>query len=221
MMSKWLKIINIILISGCLLVTQGKAQQLEGDSWATVKSTKKGVLWVAYANNAPFMYKEVGKSGVVAGVEYDLLKAFTSFLKEKYQVDLQLQWKYFETFKDCYNAAKNAKNGVLGASGISITDQRKNEVSFSPAYMPDIEILISSKNIPLFSQVKDFTQALPQLKAITVKNTTYEQNFKDLQRTVFPNLRYTYVDNSSVLLDSCIHSKNYWGICLCRLIYWQ
>jgi serine phosphatase RsbU (regulator of sigma subunit)/ABC-type amino acid transport substrate-binding protein len=211
MMSKWLKIINIILISGCLLTTQGKAQQLKGDSWATVKSTKKGVLWVAYANNAPFMYKEAGKSGVVAGVEYDLLKAFASFLKEKYQVDLQLRWKYFEAFKDCYNAAKNAKNGVLGASGISITDQRKNEVSFSPAYMPDIEILISSKNIPLFSQVKDFTQALPQLKAITVKNTTYEQNFKDLQRTVFPNLKYTYVDNSSVLLDSCIHSKSYWG----------
>lgn len=211
MMSKWLKTVYIIFISCCVLVTQGKTQQLEGDSWATVKSTKKGMLWVAYANNAPFMYRDIGKPGVVAGVEYDLLKAFVSFLKDKHQVDLQLRWKYFEAFKDCYNTAKNAKHGVLGASGISITDKRKNEVFFSPAYMPDIEILISSKNIPLFSQVKDFTQALPQLKAITVKNTTYEQNFKDLQRTVFPKLKYVYVANSSLLLDSCIHRDNYWG----------
>lgn len=210
-MHRRLKILWIVLGILCGQYAMVLGQTLKGSSWQQVKTAKKGKIIVVFANHEPFIYLKDRKNGPVIGVEHDLIQAFVSFLKSKYQVDLTVEWKWFRSFNDCYIAAKNATQGVIGSAGISITDERKKEMQFSPAYMPDIEIVVSSQNVPLYNQISDFANAIPDLRAITVKNTTYEKNFKSLKNKIFPNLKYTYVSDGKTLLDSCVVYDNYWG----------
>ena len=201
----------IYVFAGILfLFQQGYSQQFTGDSWSKVKAAKKGKVWVIYANNTPFIYQK-NNTGEIAGLEYDLIKEFANFLNTKYQIALDIEWKKQQYFKDCLLSVKNGIGGVFGASGISITESRKKDFGFSPAYLPDIELIVSSQNVPLFTKTADFGKNIANLKAITVKNTTYEENFKDLKNKFFPNLQYRYVPTSDALLDSCTNQEGYWG----------
>ena len=201
----------IYVFAGILFLFQhGYSQQFTGDSWSKVKANKKGKIWVIYANNTPFIYQK-NNTGAIAGLEHDLIKEFTKFLKIKYQVTLDIAWKKELYFKDCLLNVKNGVGGVMGASGISITKSRKKEFGFSPAYLPDIELIVSSQNVPLFTKTTEFGKNIANLKAITVKNTTYEENFKDLKSKFFPSLKYSYVPTSDALLNSCIKGEGYWG----------
>ncbi|OJJ21296.1 hypothetical protein BKI52_12090 [marine bacterium AO1-C] len=201
----------IYFLAGILFLFQcAYGQQVIGDSWSKVKTDKKGNIKVIYANNTPFIYQK-NNTGAIAGLEFDLITEFASFLKAKYQVSLDIEWKREQYFKDCLENVKNGQGGVFGVSGISITEPRKKEFGFSPAYLPDIELIVSSQNVPLFTKTAEFGKNIANLKAITVKNTTYEENFKDLKNKFFPNLKYSFVPTSDALLDSCIKQDNYWG----------
>ncbi|WP_299455982.1 SpoIIE family protein phosphatase [uncultured Microscilla sp.] len=206
-MTKWLQILLFILVI-TFSVHWVKAQTPTTDRWKKVKADKKGTLWVIYTNNEPFIKAEL--QGQPTGLEPDIIRAFVRFIKSHYQIDLQLRWKKFKQFKDCYKAIKQMEAGVIACAGFSITDQRKRELQFSKAYMPDIEILISSHNVPVFEDIASFNKYLPQLKVITIRNTTFEQNLKDLIKTrAFTNLTYSYIPNGEVMRDSCVNKNNF------------
>lgn len=197
------QLLIFLLIGHCLYAQTSKPQ-----TWQEVKAAKKGELWVVYTNNAPFIAKN--EKGLIRGVEYDILTAFTAFMKSYYKIDLRLHWKRADNFKQCYNTTKNSTGGIISGAGFSITDARKKEVQFSPAYMPDIEILVSSQDVPLFGQISDFTRAAPKLKTIIIPNTTIEEDVEELKSKLLLKLNYTYVANGKALRDSCALGSNFW-----------
>lgn len=201
----------ICLIVGILLSFQSVAAQgLTGETWADVKKNKQGKIFALHVNNAPFVYKNPDSEGA-EGLEPDLLIEFSKFLQKKYGISLEIEWKKIPSFRQMLKATRMSKHGVFGMAGISITDERKKVYGFSPAYMPDIEIIISSQNVPLFSEISSFKDKIPSLKAITVKNTTYEANLKDLKKKFFPDLVYEFVADGSSVMDSCVQRNNLWG----------
>jgi signal transduction histidine kinase len=62
--------------------------------------------------------------------------------------------------------------------------------------MPDISILISSKNIPIVKNVDEFDKVFSKLKAITVKGTTYDEDLQSLkqERDIDFDIKYIPVD---------------------------
>lgn len=206
-MNKWLQILSFTLV--WVLVGQwATAQVPKTATWAEVNANKKGILWVIYTNNAPFIKTET--QGKPTGLEPDIVRAFVKFVKTYYQVDLKLRWKKHKQFRDCYAAIKTMKDGAIACAGFSITESRKKVLQFSPAYMPDIEILITSRNVPVFNNITAFAQMIPKLKAITIRNTTFEQNFKDLIKTkALPKLSYKYIRTGKAIRDSCVNKDDF------------
>jgi signal transduction histidine kinase len=166
-------VVAIVAVLTFLTFSHGSKGQ--GDpSWTQVSEQKKGTITAYWYESKPFMYRD--PRGKMAGIEFDLLEGFRKFLKQRRNIDLTINYTEGQSFRDTYTSIRDRHADVtLGVSAFSITDKREKEVDFTPAYMSDISVLITSDNIPILTSKAEFNLLLPKLTAITIEGTTYEQ----------------------------------------------
>lgn len=145
------------------------------------------------------------------GLERELMDDFKLFLKDRYQVDLSLVWKEDRAFEQIFPTIQQHQNGVFGCSAISITEERKQKVDFSPPYMADISVLITSKKIPLLSSEQDFDNIDQQLTAITIKGTTYESDLLALKKERGAEFAIQHIPSSENILRTISDKNNGFG----------
>ena len=184
-----MKALKIIFLLVCFTQLSW-GQSRHKNAWENVKKNGAGEISIYWHESRPFIWKE---GDILKGIEYDLILEFKNFIKEKHDIELTINWIEASSFSDTYQSVKNTTiPGVFGASAFSITDDRKSEVNFSPPYMLDISVLISSKNVPVLKEEDQLDKILSGLTAITIKGTTYEDDLLALknERNVQFDLKY-------------------------------
>ena len=176
------------------------------ESWSDVQLKKTGTITVFYYNSDNFISDA---SGEIKGIEYDLFMEFQKYIRSK-GIDLTIAFKKSDSFFGLYEEIKHGANGEFGACSFSITDQRKQEVAFSPKYMPDIEVLINSSNVPIAKNQAEFNAIFSQLTALNVPNTTYEEDLKKL-RDINLNFTIENVTQSSIIKDRILSEPDLFG----------
>ncbi len=152
------------------------------DSWEEVIKHGKGSITILWCEIEPFIYH---REGQLIGVEYELMEAFPQFLKAKYNVDVTIIWKEVKEFERIYPEIKASHQpGLFATSYYSITTERQRELRFSPPYMPDINVLVSSNDLPVFKENLDFFRQLKHLKGYTMGKTTMEADMEQLREVV-------------------------------------
>jgi signal transduction histidine kinase len=171
---------SAIILAGILSLVTSFAGAQGDPTWQQVRDQGKGTITAYWYESKPFMYQDV--DGQMAGIEYELLEGFRAHLRKEKGIDLTIQYREAQSFKDIYLSIREAKSDLtFGVSAFSITEKRKQEVGFSPPYMSDISVLITSDNIPILTTAEQFNTLLPRLTAITIEGTTYEQELIRLQ----------------------------------------
>ncbi len=183
------------------------SQSFFAEEWQIVKSKKTGDITVFYYNSDNFISDA---SGGLEGIEYEIFLLFKNFLKEKYQVELDLKFKKASSFSSLYEEIKFGGNGEFGACSFSITEKRLEEVSFSPKYMPDIEVLINSHNIPIAKTEVEFKEIFRNLTALSVPNTTFEDDLNKLKQDV-PSFKIENVELASEVRERILNEDNLFG----------
>lgn len=178
-----------VLLRCWLLLGPGLMAQ-SGTTWARLKAEKKGQIVVFFAPAEAFIEE---KATGLSGIEYDLMQDFVAFLRRQYALDIKVSFQKIESFSDLYQKAKVGEPGAFFISSFSITPERQKEVRFSPPYMPDIEVLISSLNLPLVKDTAAFVQAFGKARGVAVRNSTYAQNLLALKKNYLPGLQIEYV----------------------------
>jgi hypothetical protein len=92
-----------------------------------------------------------------------------------------------------------------------MTTERQREVSFSPIYMADISVIISSKNVPIVKSIEEFTKTFSSLTAVTMRGSTHEQDVLKLKSTGGFSFPIQYVQSSEKILDAVQKSDNKFG----------
>jgi signal transduction histidine kinase len=177
-------------------------------SWAKLKTEKKGVLPVYWHESRPFIIKNKQS---VTGIEYELLEGFQQFLKDKYQVDLKLEWVETENFQNTLEIVENATSPCIAASAFSITPERRKRIDFSSPYMADITVMISNKNIPVIESAEEFHRVFSKLKAISIEGTTYDQDLRLLQRSLEMPFQIEYIPSEENILQTIERRPNTFG----------
>lgn len=171
-----------LLLCSCIYCITARAQvpAVATDSWENTQKNKKGKIAVLWYTIEPFIYFNEGN---ITGIEYELMEGFVPFLKKTYGTDVTLQWVDARAFEPIYPAIRQSKEkGLFAMSYYSITGERKKEVKFSPPYMPDLNILVTSNNLPVYNNEKDFTGDMQRLSGYTMANTTMEEDMNQLRR---------------------------------------
>ncbi len=173
-------------------------------SWTSLKNQGAGNVCVFYYNSDHFISDADGE---LKGLEYDLFEHFFKSTEAFYGVKIERAYMKSGSFGMLYDGVKSGKAGEFGACSFSITKQRQNEVSFSPKYMPDIEVLITSQNIPVITDTSEFIRVFGSLKALSVPNTTFEKDLEWLTLYV-PDLKIEDMEYASQIRERIQREEN-------------
>lgn len=178
------------------------------DTWANALKNKKATIDVLWYDIEPFIYR---KDNGIIGVEYELMQGFIPFLQSNYGISLTINWIDAKAFEPIYPAIKNSKEpGLFALSYFSITDDRKKEVQFSPPYMPDLNIVVSSNNIPVYDSDSNFFKDLKLMQGYTMAQTTMEEDMLKLRR-FYPQLQISNKKDDYEVLNQIASYNNAFG----------
>jgi signal transduction histidine kinase len=179
-------------------------------SWETVSQLKKGTITAYWDESRPFIYKDA--AGNLQGIEHDILDGLPKFLKDTRGIDLTIVWKEASSFQDLYTTIRDKKGvGTFGVSAFSITEKRQQEVDFTKPYMSDISVLITSEQVPIMKNMEEFNSLIPKLTAVTIKETTYEQELLRLQSQGSLPFRIRYIPSSANIMRTIAVSDSAFG----------
>lgn len=205
-----MKRIFLALLS--LIITHaGLGQSVGTRTWAEAQQAGNATVYVYWYESRPFIYQN--ENGEMEGIEQEILSGFKDYVQEKYKVELTLQWKETQNFENTYQTVCDEKlPGAFGASAFSITQLRKEHVNFTLPYMPDISVLISSKNIPIVQSGEEFDKIFSGLEAITIKGTTYEEDLYKLKAERDIEFKIRYVPSYQNILATISSAENAFGV---------
>jgi len=180
---------------------------------------EKQELNVFYLEEFPYAFEEEGK---LKGIEIDIIYAFQDWLKAEKNIDLNLEFTAGETFESVYKSALQDEHNVSCAS-ITITKERKSEVKFSPPYMKNASVLVTSQSIPTLRNYNDIKTVFDGMVAVVRKGTTHEEELKEIKAFHYPDMIVKYVDTKEEAekLLSTEDSKYYAVIDLVTFWRWR
>ncbi len=154
---------------------------LRADSWAQAQRQGVGTVTALWNGVDPFIFR--GKTGQLAGVEYEVMEAFRAWLQRRYGVRLTVNWLEVPQFDELLPYVTTTRQpGVFGWAYFSITDQRRRAVRFTASYMPDLNVLVTNSRVPDFPTNATLEERLRNGEAYTMRNTTMADDVAQLRR---------------------------------------
>jgi len=197
----------LFLLCGTLTFSVSKAQNYSGDSWAKAKAANQGTISLAYVETPSFVYKD--NSGKLTGICVDVMNDFVKFVNESKGIKLTAAFVGDGTaFKGMYDKVKSSSGGVFGLGNITITEERKKEIKFSPPFITNFAILITHNEVATLAKLEDLSTSFSKLTAYTAKGTLNEKRINELKQKYFPAMKITFTSTSQETLDKIIADPN-------------
>jgi putative glutamine transport system substrate-binding protein len=191
--------IKLLAIS-MLLSVPALAQKYVGDTWGQVKQVGQGTISLAYVETPSFVYKD--NSGKLTGICIDIMHDFVQWVNDNKKVKLQSKFVGDGTsFRGMYDKVKISNGGVFGLGNITITEERKKEVKFSPPFITNFAILITQGNIATLAKMEDLPTTFATLTAYTAKGTLNEKRILELKKKYFPEMKVVTTTTSQETLE--------------------
>lgn len=197
-------------ISFCFLVFlsfQINAQNYTGDTWAQVKTNKQGTISLAYVETPAFVYKDA--SGKLTGICVDIMNDFVTWVNTTKGVKLQSKFVGDgSSFQGMYAKVKGSSGGVFGLGNITITEERKREIKFSPPFITNFAILITQNHVPTLNKLEDLPNVFGKLTAYTAKGTLNEKRLLELKQKYFPEMKIVTLETSPEVYQKIFSDPN-------------
>ena len=198
---------SIITSIAVLLSLSAIAQGYSGDTWAQASSKKSATISMAYVETPSFVYKD--KEGNLTGICVDIMSDFVKWANENKKVKINpLYIGDGSNFKGMYDKVKASNGGVFGLGNITITDERKREVKFSPSFITNFAILISQNSTPTLARFEDLSTTFGKLTAYTAKGTLNEKRINDMKQKYFPAMKVVLTATSPETYDKVLSDSN-------------
>ena len=173
--------------------------QRSSTSWKDIQDSGKGTVTVYWFPNRPFGYKD--DKGKLKGIEVEILEGFQKYIREHHHVELSFLWVQEKTFKDVLSHMKNKSQAVIfGVAGFSFSKERRTFMKFSPSYMADIAVFVSTPDIPIVKSKDDLKKYLKGTTALTAEGTLLEKELIELRDSNKLEINIEYTGGSEELI---------------------
>jgi len=200
----------ILLFVFVLLSSTRLFPQTNGSSWKEVKARKQGSVNLYWFQNSPYGYTDESKR--LRGMEVEIMEGFKRYLQKKYQIELAYQWMQQGTFNDVLKRVQNdSQTGVFGLAGFSITEERRKLMKFSPSYMADIAVLVSTNDIPIARSKQELLKYMEGSTALTAKGTVLEKELIKMRDENGVDFRLEHTGASMELIHVLASRKKSFG----------
>jgi hypothetical protein len=191
--------------SGCL-----RGQSYSGSTWTSVRSTGSGIVKFVYVETPRFVYKD--GQGKLTGISVDVMHDFVDWLKKARSVELRTDFVGDgSSFKVMYESVKGSQGGVFGLGNITITEERRREVKFSPPFITNFAILVSHDHFPVLNQMEQLGVLFKGAHAYTAKGTINEGRMLSLKKNFFNAMNLQYTTSSQETLEKIVSDPQGFG----------
>ena len=174
------------VLGALLLVTTSALAADRGDRLADLLSGEidqaiLNVLWVA----SPGWAQEDGQ-GQAEGVVIEVMNRFGDWLEQQHGLNVLLQFEEEADWRYFYARVRDGQDGLFGLGNVTITAERARELAFSPPYIHNVAVLISSSEHPELTRPDALADQLDGLTAMAFADTLHEQRLTALAQGFWP-----------------------------------
>jgi len=168
----------------CLLIASSMSafsQKYKGDSWANVKRNGKGTLTIVYYEQPGLIVKE---NGVMKGTCVDIISDFVAFVEKTYGKKIKVDYAGKEpVFTDFLKTVQNTKD-ILGVTNVTITEDRKKILKFTPPFLSNPIVLLSHKDAPNIFSLADIGTRLQGYSAEIIEGSTHVKHIERIKKRI-------------------------------------
>jgi len=144
--------------------------------------------------------------GQVDGLCMDLLNDFVAYVKRTEGIDLTVDYKGTNPndFNKFLSEVRTGRGGVIGLGNITITPARKQQYTFTPAFINNLTIIVTNKSVGTLKNMEDIQQQFAGMKAYAVEGSTNAANLEAIKSKYWPGLQIETLPSSPEVLDAVI-----------------
>jgi ABC-type amino acid transport substrate-binding protein len=182
---------------------------LQADAWTRVRERGEGTVTALWNGVDPFVFRS--QSGRLVGVEVEVMEAFAAWVRRRHGVRLTVNWVEVPRFEELLPyVARTRQAGVFGWGYFSITDARRQQVRFTPPYMPDLSVLVTNSSVPDLQSDAAAVAQLRQGEAFTMRNTTMADDVAALRQRL-GSVPLRFLPNDYDILAQISRQENAFG----------
>ena len=194
-----LKVIFGLLLGMLFLGCASDNSEVEPSSWADVRDRGEGFIELAYVPSEGFSYED--EEGRLTGVTIELVRDFVEFVNREYDVSVILRTKAIGSFTEFYNYVRESDSGVFGVANVTITEQRREELQFSPPYMTNIATLITHSDIEEISAFDEIPDRFAGLDALAFEGTLHEVRLRKILEDWIPEAGIEFAHSNGEIIE--------------------
>ncbi len=201
----------ILTISTIVLFGAFADEQHEdkGDPWSEVLKKGHGTLKALYVPAEGFAYRD--DQDTLTGVTVELIRELAVFLDEKYNVALKVEFEKEEDWSVFYRRIVNGGDGLIGFGNVTITEERKNELVFSPPYLNSIAALITHQDVPELKSFGEIASAFEGMKALVFEGTLHENRLRKLVNNHYPTADMHFATSNDEIVQHVSANNTYFA----------
>lgn len=185
----------------CLMAFVGSMQ---------AQTAQVDTLNVNYYDNFPYAYTE---NGTLKGIEIDIIKKYVEWLKLEKNIQTIVNYKAYKEFSEFYKAVKKGGSKNIGLGSVTITDDRIKEVAFSPAYLRNIAVLVTSGTVPSIKNptADEVNKIFGQMDALAVNESSHIKYMNTIKSTYLPSMQVKGTETQNSILDKIAKDGKSYG----------
>jgi hypothetical protein len=164
-----------------------------------------------YLVRPPLVINGSASNGGPKGVEGEIFDAFVSWLKNKKELQVQVNFKSHTDFDAFYQSVREGKDNVIGFGNATITEKRKKEVQFSPPYLKNISVLVTSGGVPTISKTEEIKELLEGKKGISSLRSVHAMYLDEIREKHIPALGIEFVSDQNAIPRKISMDAQYFG----------
>ncbi len=201
-----LTISKIILFSAC---GDEPLSSDKGDPWPEVLENGHGTLKALYVPAEGFAYRD--DQGRLTGVTVELIRDLTDFVNERYDVNLEIEFEEEEDWSVFYRRVVEGGDGLIGFGNVTITEERKKELIFSPPYMNNIASLITCRDVPELKNFEDMPEKFEGMDALAFEGTLHENRLRELVENYYPDAGLQFAGSNDEIVERVSEDCSYFA----------
>jgi hypothetical protein len=195
--------IMLLMLSGC---ERNTSTVPESGSWAETLLNGSGQLTAFYVPAEGFAWHNGDR---LSGVTVDILRAFTVWAEAQYHVQVGLDFRAVDDFRTFIQTVVEADDGTIGFANVTITEERKKIMQFSPPYLNNIAVLISHDNRAGLDRFENFRQVFSGHTALVFEGTLHETRLRNLLDEWYPEMPVEYAHSNAEIIEKVASGDNY------------
>jgi putative glutamine transport system substrate-binding protein len=199
-----------LLVSAIFSACSLSAQVVKGNSWAEIKSSGSGTLGIVYYDQPGLVGK--GPDGKMKGMCVDIVSDFVAYIKTKYGKTVKPEYLYEEHDFPKFLSTFQQSHNMLGVTNTSITEERTKIMKFSPPFMHNDMVLLTSKDAPNLTDLSQIATVYKDFTAQVITGSTHVEYIQQIKKNYFPNLKIQYFPSGDIIIKNLSQGQKVFSV---------